>query len=315
MGFQQVSKYLLTTAMLAWPFLVSAVEPSTEAATALLTQHYKDGWVLDNFQGMAHSESMGVGLLAAVHTGNAAKFQALWKNTQKLQRDDGLFSWQYDVSGQKITDLNNASDGEIYIAAALFKAATRFREPQYRNEALRILGSLKSVIVNTSHGTVLLPGLYGFETPHPVVNLSYYVYPAFNTFYAETQDSVWKTLTSNGLAMTEYAYFGRYKLPPDWLALSNPVSPWKERKPLFGYDAIRVPLYVYKVSPTHSTVQAYKAFSLLNKPTVDLNTDDLADYKAPPGMQAIAAYVRGSYRYKASKDYYDNALQVMIEAL
>ena len=315
MGLYQIVKCIIITVAIAiWPLFSMGAPMTTQASAALLAQHYKDGWILDNFQGMAHSESMGMGLLAATNVADRKAFDTLWQNTQKLQRPDNLFAWQYDLANKKITDYNNATDGEIYIAYALFKAASTFKEPKYRVEALKITHALPSLIVQTEHGPQLLPGQYGFNEGTPVINLSYYVYPAFLRFKAETADPVWDALITSGSALTEKALFGRYALPPDWLAAGAVLKPWTQRPPVFGYDAIRIPLYLAAIAPKHTVVAKYKAFSLLKKPTVDLSTDALAEYGAPPGMQAVSAYVRGGYLFKPSKDYYDIALQVMIES-
>lgn len=302
------------SAIAIWPSFSFSKDIDMKASKALLENHYKEGWILDNFQGMAHSESMGMGLLAAVNTNDRNKFELLWKNVKKLQRDDGLFSWQYDLNAKNITDYNNATDGEIYIASALFKAASTFKEPSYKTAAIQILAGIKTLLVPSEHGLLLLPGQYGFNDKHIAINLSYYVYPAFVQFKKETNDPIWDQLTSSGLALTEKAMTGRYQLPTDWTQVSKTITPWAARPPVFGYDAIRIPLYVYAVSPKHPVISKYIAFSTLKKPTVDVISDQLPNYSSPPGMLAITSYVRGGYQFKTSKDYYDVALQVMIES-
>ena len=82
--------------------------------------------------------------------------------------------------------MNNASDGDILVAWALTEAAEQWKDLSYRIAARRIAVEVgrKVVINKTKYGPLLLPAVSGFasedRTDGPVVNLSYWVFPAFS---------------------------------------------------------------------------------------------------------------------------------------
>lgn len=307
---------VLLTGCLMQP-VSSTATPPMSASQAVLTQNYQDGWIIDNYSKKVHSEGMGVGMLAAVHQRDFAKFKSLWANAQKMQRDDFLFAWDYDLNTMKVADNNNATDGDLYIAGALLQASKVFNMPQYRKEAVAILATVEDKLIQpTTHGLVLSPAESGFEEDGvAVINLSYYLLPLFDDFQQATGNNKWLSLKQEALAMLKYAYFGKYQLPPDWLMLTDPVSPWHNRDKVFGYEAIRIPLYVYRTQPGHPVVSRFLQFSRQDKATVNLADDTLAEYSMPPGMRAIKQTLQGKYSYQPTSNYYDNALQVMIETI
>lgn len=295
----------------------STATPPMSASDAVLMQNYADGWIVDNFSKKVHSEGMGVGMLAAVKQRDFAKFKMLWSNARKMQREDFLFAWDYDIANQRIVDNNNATDGDLYIAGALLQAAQAFNMPQYRKEAIAILMTVEDKLIQpSSHGLVLSPAESGFEEDGTaVINLSYYLLPFFDDFHQATNNGKWMTLRQEALNMLRYAYFGKYQLPPDWLMLTDPVSPWHNRDKVFGYEAIRIPLYVYRVQPGHPVVSRFLQFARQDRATVNLTDDTLAEYSMPPGMRAVRMTLQGKYVYQPTNNYYDNALQVMVETI
>jgi len=69
--------------------------------------------------GITHSESQGYGMMLALLGNDQATFEQIWSFTKdELQRADGLFAWKF-VPGRGVTDRNNATDGELFIATAL----------------------------------------------------------------------------------------------------------------------------------------------------------------------------------------------------
>lgn len=209
-----------------------------------------DGRVIDTGNGnISHSEGQGYGMILSVYTGDQATFERIWQWTQShLQvRQDHLFIWRRrpgtDLADE---DKNDAADGDIMIAWALFEAAAKWRQPRYQQEAVKIIDDIKRTLIVRRNGlTLLLPGVYGFQADTgTTINLSYWVYPALRAFSVHDADPLWQELIAGGLALLQQARYGRWQLPPDWLELKNDGSVTSVKTKRFGYDAIRVPLYL-----------------------------------------------------------------------
>ncbi len=93
---------------------------------------------------------------------------------------------------------------------------------------------------------ILLRGLQGFARGNRyVVNLSYYglVDPRFCRGAGDR--TKWRRPEADGLWLCDNAAFGDYKLPPDWLLFGqHAFQVADDWKPYFGFDAIRIPLYL-----------------------------------------------------------------------
>lgn len=284
-----------------------------------------DGRIRDSGNGdISHSESQGVSLLFAACAGDRDSFERILRFTRSLRRPDGLFSWKFALG--RIADPNNASDGDIYIAWALLLAARRFGLAEYRKEALDTLQAIRRLLVQPSrHGTILLPGLFGFKPERgPVsINLSYWIQPALALFATEDPSPVWGELIRSGREISAYARFGAHQLPPDWLQLSDPVQPAEQRPPSFGYDAIRIPLFLaWAGQPEHPLLRRFltyaKAFGDGVPGSIDLVTDQPVPYKGGPGHEAVVAVVRARLDKTpaqlgslAAKDYYSDSLVLL----
>jgi endo-1,4-beta-D-glucanase Y len=212
-----------------------------------------DGRVVDNAnQGISHSEGQGYGLLLAALAGDAGRFEALWRWTaQKLMvRKDGLAAWKWDPRTGAIADLNNATDGDILIAWALSEGAGRFGRADYRAAAERIARAVGALAVRSGkQGLLLMPGSRGFDAGEqpdgPVVNLSYWVFPAFPALKVLAPDTDWDGLGRNGMALLEASRFGPYGLPTEWESVAGDTpQPARNFRAEFGYNAVRIPLYL-----------------------------------------------------------------------
>ncbi|MCP5541682.1 MAG: hypothetical protein H7A53_12345 [Akkermansiaceae bacterium] len=221
-----------------------------------------EGRVMDTANGnITHSEGIGYGMLLAVHFNDRPAFEAMWTwAAKKLRvRADSLFAWSWkpapgSIDGEgAVPDTNNASDGDILIAWALLRAAARWPEAgNHRSEALRILSDLRAACVRRSAiGPVLLPGSQGFvrENGDLVLNPSYWVWPAFEAFAAaDLEPETWLDLSASGLRLVRAGRFGSKRLPGDWVVLraDNRIelpAPG-DFNTEFGYNAVRVPLYL-----------------------------------------------------------------------
>ncbi len=209
-----------------------------------------DGRVIDTGNhDVSHSEGQGYGLLLALKMNDPTAFKQIWQWTKSnLQvRQDSLFIWRRrPATALSDEDKNNATDGDLIIAWVLLEAAKNWSKNDYTQEALKILDDIKHKLIIQKDGLdILLPGEHGFQFPGATqVNLSYWVYPAFQVFSTVDHDPIWAKLTASGQALLQKARFGLWQLPPDWLDINHDKNPSPAKNKRFGYDAVRIPLYL-----------------------------------------------------------------------
>ena len=274
-------------------------------------QSYKDhfldrsGRIVDTANGgISHSEGQGYGLLLAAMAGDLPAFEEIWTftRTQMLVRDDGLAAWKWDPRhSPHVTDVNNATDGDILIAYGLARAASRWHREDFRAAAAAIVGTLADkVLVRRDGRRLLLPAVSGFAAKDrpdgPVVNLSYWVFEAFPVFQSLDPDHGWNGLGRDGRSLIANAAFGERQLPPDWLSLKGPPQPAKGFPAEFGYNAIRIPLYLMR-SKTVDDMTLKRLLDGMTKGTdlpvtVNLQTDKVEAELDDPGYRAIVALAR-----------------------
>jgi endo-1,4-beta-D-glucanase Y len=205
----------------------------------------------DGNHGISHSEGQGYGMLLAVFAGDRATLDRQWTWTrEKLGlRGDGLFAWRYDPSAaEPVADRNNATDGDLLIAWALAEAGRRWPDGGYAGDAAVIARAVqRETVVDRGGLRLLLPGADGFSAEArpdgPVVNPSYWVFPAFHRLAEVAPEHDWARLATDGREIAGTA-FGERALPPDWLALGlSPPGPADGFPAEFGWNAVRVPLY------------------------------------------------------------------------
>ena len=259
---------------------------------------HEDGRVVDVGNGnISHSEGQGYGMLLAVAANDRVTFDRLWTWTRTSLRrpDDALFAWRWQPDqAQPVSDMNNASDGELLIAWALSRAATRWSAASYRDEARTLARTLRDKLTRpTPHGLVLLPGIQGFEHPAgTTVNLAYWIFPAFRELEHIDPSPAWRELRSSGEHLLRHARFGTPQLPPDWLLIApdGRLQPAPSHPVRFGFDALRIPLYACwgKVELPEFYAAVAAQWDSPNAPAwVDLDRGERAPYPLTPGTQAI----------------------------
>lgn len=266
-----------------------------------------DGRIIDTAnRGISHSEGQGYSMFFAVHFDDRARFDLMWQWTRRnLSRPrDALFAWRYDPNGSvAVTDPNNATDGDIFIAWSLLRAAERWEAPEYRESARRIAADiLRCCVTEVGGRTVMLPGAHGFRDGEGVVvNLSYYAFPALRALSRLVPDRRWAAMEEDSLGLMQEGGFGRWRLPPDWLLLparGGPPTPATRWPPRFSWDAVRVPLNLawqqyntpmqaaarmFWVDPSHR--QGPPAW-------IDLRSGELAPYAGHAGLRAVLGLLR-----------------------
>lgn len=262
-----------------------------------------DGRVIDDANGgISHSEGQGYGMLLAAEHRDLSTFSILWKWTREnlAVREDGLFAWKWDPShpDNPITDSNNATDGDILIAWALQRAGEMWRNDRHTAEARKIARIIRrEMVVDSPRGPLLLPGGKGFRRSEGViVNPSYWVFPAFLDLRRIDPSHVWNDLYLSGIRLVRDGRFGEWDLPPDWLLVKTDGSLELPEgfDPVFGYNAVRVPLYLYWAGVEEESL--YEPFirwathepSVFQVPDqINLETGRPGDYTLIPGMVSI----------------------------
>lgn len=215
-----------------------------------------DGRIVDDANNnISHSEGQGYGLLLAALALDRAAFTKIWSftKTQQLLRDDGLVAWRWDpAASPHVGDANNASDGDILIAYALALAGEIWSSPELTAAAQDLARAIGRVLVKrVNDRMVLMPAAKGFgsdERPDgPVVNLSYWIFEALPVLSKLAPDTDWGALTDSGRDLVLASRFGPDRLPANWISIhAAGPAPALGFAPLFGYDAIRIPLYLVR---------------------------------------------------------------------
>lgn len=279
--------------------------PAPDAEWGLYKQRFisPEGRVIDTGNvDVSHSEGQGIGLLLAAHNKDRDAFDKIWQWTRaNLQtRRDKLFSWKWvpSATGGSAADPNNATDGDLFIAWALYRAGRQWNEASYLDAAREISREIRAKLLHQSpYGLLLLPGEQGFVKEGQVtVNLSYWLFPALQDLNRLDPAPEWGQLIESGLKLLQTGRFGRWQLPPDWLRLAEKPEIAPDFKPRFGYDAIRIPLYlIWAKLDTPDNLKPFKDFWGYFKsapfiPAWSNLTDDSVDsYNAFPGIQAIVS--------------------------
>ena len=294
-----------------------------------------DGRVIDSGNAeISHSESQGFGMLFAEYFGDRETFDRmrLWVEEGLRWNGTSLHAWKWTRDPRMpVPDPNNATDGDLLIGWALARAAQRWDEPGYAAAARRIAADVRSLLTtrDAAGRLVLLPAFQGFDHGAAVtLNLSYYVFPALRAFQRIDPSPVWEELIEEGLELVDVSAFGRWGLPPDWLAVPvdgtpRPAVKWPAR---FGFDAVRIPLYILWAGlDSNERLGRFAEFWLKQQQQgvpawVGLEDDRQSPYRAGTGAQLVAALVLDQAGLPASvpahataiaEDYYSASLALM----
>lgn len=298
---------------------------------------HPSGRILDTGNGhVSHSEGQGYALLAAVRAHDQRSFdQILNWTVEALRRpDDSLLAWRWRPGTDvPVNDMNNATDGDIFVAWALAIAGDKWRVPRYRARATQMARDiLRRCVTQVGRRAVLLPGAYGFRNEQRVVlNLSYYTLPALRALSFLAPDPAWRRVETDFLPIIREARFGQWGLPPDWLELPAsgegqgiPARGWPGR---FSFDAVRIPLNLcWSGLHQKAAVAAARRFWLeqphgVMPAWVDLQTGLQAPFAAPSGVRAVARLAEAAQRghgrpedmprVEDAPDYYAAALTLL----
>ncbi|MFD1913065.1 glycosyl hydrolase family 8 [Halodurantibacterium flavum] len=290
-----------------------------------------DGRVVDEFQSDAsHSEGQGYGMVLATEFGDAESFRLMndWAQSQLAIRQDALMAWRwFPRRFEAVPDLNTASDGDLFRAWGLVRAATRFGEPRYLETAQRIAQHLLWICVaedpRRPDDLVLLPGAEGFRKPDAVtVNPSYYMPLAMREIAQATGLSEFRRLAADGEALLAEA--AQARMAPDWVDVTRAGLRDPERLSYAsGYDALRVPLFLIwsgraSHAAVHSAARVYReSGGGTHAPTVVEPNGHVRETSSHGGYRAIQSLVTcagnggGIPRYERGQGYFPSTLHLM----
>lgn len=290
------------------------------------------GRIVDNGNGdISHSEGQGYGLLLAYLANSPSDFEQIWyfTRTELLLRDDGLAAWKWDPAvTPHVTDTNDASDGDLLIAYALALAGSAWSRTDYIEAAAKMAQALLShAVVTTGGRTLLLPAVKGFGTGRedgPVINPSYWVYEAIPVMALLAPSDQWQKLSDDGLSLLRSMQFGPRKLPADWVSLHGTPRPADGFDAEFGYNAIRIPLYLARAGISDKALLSRLQAGMIGEggapATIDVTTGKPVHALSDPGYQivndVVACVTNGtklpaSVRQFAPALYYPSTLQLL----
>ncbi len=257
------SRLVAIMTLIAALFSAGPVTAQQGSLEAPLWQVYKarfldpTGRIIDNANGgISHSEGQGYGLLLAFLANSQSDFEQIWSftKTELMVRNDGLSAWKWDPAAKPhVTDLNNASDGDLLIAYALAMAGAAWDRQDYLRQASVIARALLDhVVVERSGRVLLLPAATGFDTGDrsdgPVINPSYWIFETFPIMAVLAPSEQWSRLQEDGEALLQTMVFGPRKLPAEWVSVARQPKPAEGFPAEFGYNALRIPLYLLRAS-------------------------------------------------------------------
>jgi len=281
--------------------------PISPEAWALYMERFieENGRVIDDANGnISHSEGQGYGMLLAFLAGDRGNFERIWSftRTELLIRDDGLAAWRWDPnSNPHVTDVNAASDGDLLIAYALARAGRTWGNQPYLDSAQKIARALgRKLVVKSGNRTIMLPGVTGFSTADrkdgPILNLSYWIFEAFPIMAQLAPETDWDALSKSGLELLKIAQLGPARLPPDWIAApaGAPVTLAEGFPPVFGYNSLRISLYLLRAGITDPELQETFRRNWLDEnggspAIVDIPSGNVLTRLTEPGYRMLGA--------------------------
>lgn len=266
----------------------------SEAQWAAYKQRFLDpsGRIVDGVNGnISHSEGQGYGLLLAYLAGNRPDFDLIWSftRTELLLRDDGLAAWKWDPNASPhVSDVNNATDGDVLIAYALAKAGRAWQAPELTAASTAMIQAIGTAAIDRHQGmSLILPAAHGFSAADrpdgPVVNLSYWIFEALPLFAELDPRAGWPAVNESGLRLLAMASDG---LPPDWLSLRAGPKPARGFPSEFGYNAVRIPLYLVRAEIDRADLLEPYAGDLA---VTDVETGAVRQPLSDPGYRIVAA--------------------------
>ncbi|MCA0922219.1 glycosyl hydrolase family 8 [Pseudooceanicola nanhaiensis] len=208
-----------------------------------------NGRVIDGpQQNASHSEGQGYGMLLAATAGDRSAFDRMdaWCRFNLEIREDRLMAWRWLPDARiRVPDLNNATDGDLFRAWALLRAAQRFDAPGYMQAARDIVSDLvtRCIAQGPDAQPLLMPAVHGFETTDGFVYNPCYAMPLAMTELARAFDQPRLAAAAKG-AVEVSRQLALRGVVPDWVEVTSSGLRAAEGFSFdAGYEAMRIPLY------------------------------------------------------------------------
>ncbi|MDT0683959.1 glycosyl hydrolase family 8 [Roseicyclus sp. F158] len=260
------------------------------------------GRVTDDLQnGISHSEGQGYALLLAQAHGDHEAFDRIesWTRTHLAVRSDALMAWRWRPEAGT-ADPQTATDGDLFRAWALLRAARDSGREAYRPEALRIARDIAALCLVPDPRAPSERLLAPFANPEGdgravLLNPSYYMSRALRELGEAAGLPVLIRAADHGERLL--SEIGTTDWLPDWLAVTADGA--VTARGYFGglgYDALRIALYlVWSGRAEHEAAQAARRILVHALPglpqghvptrvTRDGIVTDASDY---PGYRAL----------------------------
>lgn len=212
--------------------------------------YMRQGRVIDWQQNaISHSEGQGWGLLLAQAAGDREAFEQIeaWTAANLSVREDRLMAWSRRPDDGRI-DWHNATDGDLFRAWALLRAGRDSGWPGHMDTALAIARDIAALCLapdpRAPAELLLLPGAEARRgSDRVLVNPSYIMPRALRELgMAAGEPRLVRAADHGETLLAELAAAGRLW---NWIDVtaSGFMEPLEHRAG-WGYDALRVPLYL-----------------------------------------------------------------------
>ena len=269
----------------------------------------KDGRVVDfKNGGITHTEGIGYALYFAYKMGDDATFKRIYKwGKENIKKNRyGLPGWKWGENKRNhrwgMIDYNSASDANLWIVYSLLLMYEQTDYKPYKKDADKMIDAIKrNHIMHNSNLSFLLPWeKYIAEKYEWKINPSYFVFEIFEYLADYDGDKIWKELIKSSQIVLKHSRFSPLELNPDWTIydLGKKQYILHPDNTTFGYDAIRIPLFVIRSDLSREKklelLRPYRDYveMMINKPlgVVDLKKGTISLYDISFGH--IAIYMR-----------------------
>ncbi|MBS1302684.1 glycosyl hydrolase family 5 [Loktanella sp. SALINAS62] len=306
--------------------------PAQDAWRMWKDLYLQGGRVIDHDQGrISHSEGQGYGLLLAQAHGDEVTFRSIenWTKQHLAIRQDRLMAWKWEPSKENnITDWQNATDGDLFRAWALLRAARDSGWHDFGEVAVSIAHDIADLCLapdpRAPGELLLIPGAEARRDDDRVlINPSYFMSRALRELgVAADEPRLIRAADHGETVLAELATTG---FLPNWVDVTpTGFAEPMEHDTLWGYDALRIPLYlVWSGQKNHPAVAL--AQTLLGGGDIpDHLVVEAISEGAPraqsnhPGYRAIRDFAACSSPLDLSSgdpqsDYYPDTLLLLVE--
>lgn len=208
---------------------------------------------------MSLSESQGYGMVFTALAGKQSDYDKLLLFFQKHQYSDtGLMAWKINMSSG-ISEDNNATDGDLWIAYSLFKAYDRWGDKSYLAAGKTLASDILKYDYN-SKTEMLTTGNWATSgsTAYYVVRTSDILPAFFTEINKYADDSRWSEINASSLkiaqqvsAANDSGLFPDVVVYKDGQTTLPKVSPLDGSSNYYSYNACRVPLNLAMTSDSN----------------------------------------------------------------